>query len=456
LIQLHQKFEKEKDQEYDKDSKLLTHSIGCFRLSATTDAVTLKADPLPALQRMLLSKPATQRIEAETQQLFSVFRLSDSNCVTLNTNIAAAYKDWPYPPTTLVLQERQPHRVTRLFKRGDMTRPGEEIAPGTLAVLNPLPADAPRNRLGLAQWLVDPKSPTTGRVAVNRAWMSFFGQGLVTSPEDFGTRVEMPSHPELLDWLAREFVDSGWRMKQLHRLIVTSATYRQASKVPPALYERDQYNKLLARAPRLRVEGETVQDIALALGGLLNLKVGGPSVRPPIPGNIADAVYGGITWPESKGEDRYRRGLYTFWKRSLPFPALAAFDTPSGETSCPRRVRSNTPLQALTTLNEKTFVEAAQAMGLRVMKEGGKDDRSKIIYAFRLATGRTPEANEITKLLKFWNEQFDYFEHRTADAVAVAVPDIKNLPPDVNLHRVAAWAMVSRTLLNLDETVTKE
>jgi hypothetical protein len=260
----------------------------------------------------------------------------------------------------------------------------------------------------------------------------------------------------LLDWLAREFVDSGWSLKQLHRLIVTSATYQQSSKVPPALYARDQYNKLLARAPRVRVEGEAIQDLALAMSGLLNFKIGGPSVYPPIPGNVGDTVYGGFKWPESKGEDRYRRGLYTFWKRSLPFPSLAAFDAPSGETSCPRRVRSNTPLQALTTLNERTFVEAAQAMGLRVLKEGGDDDRSKAVYAFRLATGRNPTADETRKLLKFWEEQYRYFENRTADALEVAVPDIKSVPKEVNLHRVAAWAMVSRTLLNLDETVTKE
>jgi hypothetical protein len=382
--------------------------------------------------------------------------LAETNFATLNTNITNAYKDWPYPPTTLVLQSRRTRRVTHLFKRGDMNRPGEEVSPAALSVLNAWPADAPRNRLGLARWLVDPASPTAGRVAVNRAWMTFFGQGLVTTPEDFGTRVEAPSHPELLDWLAREFADSGWSLKKLHRLIVTSATYRQSSKVPEDLYIEDQFNKLLARAPRVRVEGEVVQDIALATSGLLNFKIGGPSVYPPIPGNVGDTVWGGFKWPETKGEDRYRRGLYTYWKRSLPFPSLAAFDVPSGETSCPIRTRSNTPLQALTTLNERTFVEAAQAMGLRVLKEGGESNRRKIIYAFRLATGRNPGSDEVRKLLKFWEEQYDYFENRTADALEVAVPDIKNLPQDVNLHRVAAWAMVSRALLNLDETVTKE
>jgi hypothetical protein len=237
---------------------------------------------------------------------------------------------------------------------------------------------------------------------------------------------------------------------------VNSATYRQASKVTPELYAKDQYNRWLARGPRLRVEAEIVQDIALSVSGLLNTNIGGPSVYPPIPSSVGDTVYGGFNWPESKGPDRYRRGMYTFSKRSLPFPLMAAFDAPSGETACPRRLRSNTPLQALTTLNEKTFVEAAQGLALRLMKEGGSDDRARIRYAFELCTGREPTSNELNKLLKFWQEQYAYFENRTAAAVSVAVPDVKAMPADVNLHKVAAWAMVSRAILNLDETLTKE
>ena len=242
----------------------------------------------------------------------------------------------------------------------------------------------------------------------------------------------------------------------MHHLIVTSAVYRQSSKVTPALYAKDPYNRLLARGPRFRVEGEIVQDIALSASGLLNQLIGGPSVRPPIPASVGDTAYGGFSWPESSGKDRYRRGMYTFWKRSLPFPSLMAVDAPTAENSCPRRVRSNTPLQALTTLNEKTFVEAAQAMGLRVLKEGGNDEPSRAIFAFRLCTGRAPTERELKSLLSFWDEQYRYFEDRSAAALAVAVPDPKNLPPDVNLHKVAAWATVSRAILNLDETVTKE
>jgi hypothetical protein len=430
------------------------------------------------------------------RELFNVYRFQDSVFADVNKEIDNVWTNWPYAVTTLALQQRMQPRETHLFRRGDWQRPGENVEPGVPSVLPPFLPAAPPNRLGLARWLVDNRSPTTARVIVNRVWQAYFGQGLFTTPEDIGTRVETPSHPELLDWLACEFMEPSWRapfqgtavpdegtpgnsksaggtgpaaarmmaaprsqpwsLKQLHRLIVHSATYRQSSKVTPELYARDPYNRLLARGPRFRVEAEIVQDIALAASGLLNPRIGGPSVRPPIPSNVGDTVYGGFSWPESKGEDRYRRGLYTFWKRSLPFPSMLAFDAPTSEGACTRRVRSNTPLQALTTLNEKTFVEAAQALGLRAFQEGGKDDRSRATYVFRLCTGRAPTDRELKSLLAFWREQYNYFEDRSAAALSVAVPDIKNVPADANLHKVAAWAMVSRALLNLDETITKE
>ena len=439
-----------------EDAKLDCQMLGCLRLSLTTNSGALKVDPLTPEQRKLLAISGDQRTLEQKRELFGVFRLSEPSLGEVNKQIAEVWTNWPAVTTTLALQQRATPRATHIFKRGDRLRPAEAVTPAVPALLNPLPEAAPRNRLGLAQWMVDRRHPTTARVAVNRIWMAYFGAGLVTTPEDFGTRVETPSHPELLDWLACEFMDKGWGVKSLHRLIATSATYRQASKVAPELYAKDAYNRLLARAPRLRVEGEVVQDIALSVSGLLNPKIGGPSVYPPIPGNVGDTAYGGFSWTESKGEDRYRRGLYTFWKRTLTFPSLAAFDTPTGDSSCPRRTRSNTPLQALTTLNEKTFVEAAQAMALRVLKEGGKDERSRAIYACRLVTGRAPTAAELQKVLKFWEEQRRYFEDRTAAALNVAVADLKNVPAEVNLHKVAAWAMVSRAMLNLDEAVTKE
>jgi hypothetical protein len=456
-------------QSFDSETKLDCHMLGSLRLSLTRDPAPLTVDPLSPAERQWLTIPAAQRSPEQQRALFNVFRLATPGFAEVNKQIDKAWAGWPYPPTTLVLRQRAHPRVTHVFKRGDRLRPDEEVEPVVPAVLHPFPADAPRNRLGLAEWIVAPQSPTTARVIVNRIWQAYFGQGLVTTPEDFGTRVETPSHPELLDWLACELMHptivngsspgvtpAPWSLKHIHRLIVTSAAYRQSSRVTPEVYARDQFDRLLERAPRVRVEGEVVQDITLSVSGLLNPKLGGPSVYPPIPDSVGDTAYGGFSWQETKGEDRYRRGLYTFWKRSLPYPALTAFDVPSGETSCPRRVRSNTPLQALTTLNEKTFVQAAQALALRVLKEGGPDDRARAAYAFRLCTARRPTPAELDDLLKFWQEQYDHFENDTASAVKVALPDPNHLPPDVNLHKAAAWAMVSRAILNLDETITKE
>jgi hypothetical protein len=453
----------------DKETGLDSHTFGRFRLSATTSEGPLQVDPLTADQRKVLAIDPEKRTPAQQRELFNVFRHTDASFAKLNAEIDGRWTNWIYVPTTLALSERTEPRQTRVFRRGDWQRLGEEVAADVPKILHAFPADAPRNRLGFAKWIVDGRSPTTARVIVNRVWQAYFGQGLFTTPEDIGTRCEAPSHPELLDWLACEFMqpsarqkDGGngatpWSLKNLHRLILTSATYKQSSRATPDLLAKDAYNRWLARGPRFRVESEIIQDIALSAGGLLNPKIGGPSVRPPIPASVGDTVYGGFSWPESAGEDRYRRGMYTFWKRALPFPSMLAFDAPTADGACTRRVRSNTPLQALTTLNEKTFVEAAQAMGLRVYREGGKDERSRATYAFRLATGRTPTERELKSLLAFYDEQYRYFDDdRTADAVKVGTLSATNLPPNVNLHKVAAWAMVSRAILNLDETITKE
>jgi len=443
-------------QSWDGDSKLSCHMLGCLRVGLTTNAGPPAADPLTPQERELLAIPRGSRSAAEQRQLFSAFRRNEPALAGLNAEIAAVWAQWPDCDTTMSLSARPSPRVTHLFKRGDRLRPGEVVTAGVPAALPPMAPGTPRNRLGLARWIMDPRQPTVARAAVNRYWMALFGQGLVATPEDFGTRADPPTHPELLDWLACDFREHGWDVKRLQRQILTSATYRQSSKVSAELYARDQYNLLLARAPRLRVEGEVVQDIALAAGGLLNPKIGGPSVYPPIPASVGDTVYGGFSWPEAQGADRYRRGLYTFWKRSLPFPSLVAFDAPTGETSCPRRVRSNTPLQALTTLNEPVFVVAAQALALRVLKEGGPDNPARMDFLFQTCTGRLPQSSERRRLLAFWDEQYRYFEDRTTTAVTVASTDPKKAPPEVNLHKTAAWTMVCRAVLNLDETITRE
>jgi hypothetical protein len=296
---------------------------------------------------------------------------------------------------------------------------------------------------------------------VNRLWQSYFGIGLVSTSENLGKQSEPPSHPELLDWLAVEFMDRGWSLKATHRLIVTSATYRQSSHVTPELFTRDPYNRLLARGPRMRVEGEIVRDIALAASGLLNPKVGGPSVYPPAPDFlfVPPASYGPKNWYEEKGENRYRRALYTFRYRSVPYPMLQIFDAPNGDSSCVRRTQSNTPLQALTTLNEPQFLEAAQALARRTLSEGGPTDAERLRYAFRRCLARTPTEPEAADLLALLDKQ----KHRLAEGwispwdLAGYKPEQQSqLPQGTTPVQVAAWTAVSHVLLNLDETITKE
>jgi hypothetical protein len=326
--------------------------------------------------------------------------------------------------------------------------------------LHPLPEDQPLDRLTFARWLVDRRSPTTARALVNRVWQAYFGQGLVATSEDLGVQCEPPSHPELLDWLAVEFMEAGWSLKHLHRLIVTSAVYRQDSRVTPELLARDPYNRLLARGPRFRVDGELVRDIALAASGLLVRKVGGPSVFAPAPEFlfVPPASYGPKVWREATGEDRYRRGLYTFCYRSVPYPALQAFDVPNGDFSCVRRVRSNTPLQALTLLNETLFVECARALALRTLREGGGDNAARLAYAFRRCLGRLPtqpEAEILLGLLSRQTARFASGELKAWEFAAENPEQPPELPPGVTAADLAGWTVVSRVLLNLDETLTK-
>lgn len=437
-------------------------NIGRFRISVSGSS-SPEADGIPREVRAILSKPRAARTPEEQARVFSFYRTTadatngNKEWADANRRIDELMANWPYGPVTLGLSKRSLPRETKMFQRGDWKRPGDKVTPGTPAVLHPFPASAPRNRLGLAEWIVDKGNPLTSRVIVNRIWLQYFGEGLVTTPEDFGTRSEKPSHPELLDWLAIEFREKGWSWKKLHRMIVTSATYKQSSNVTQTLADADPQNRLLARAPRFRVDSEIIRDIALKTSGLLSDKIGGPSVFPPIPDGVLNLSYGSpMKWEVSKGEDRYRRAMYTFWKRSVPYPSMLIFDQPNGDVACTRRVRSDTPLQALTTLNDQVFIEAAQAMGLRVYREGGATDREKMIYAFRLSTGREPDAFELGRLLEFLNIQQNSFRGNTASAVYVTSQDLAKIPEDVDLHKVAPWTMVSRLLLNLDETITKE
>jgi hypothetical protein len=434
-------------------------NLGRFRLSVTSarDAV---ADPLPRRVREILAVPSVRRSIAHEAVVFSYWRTTVPEYKEANERIEALYRQWPEGTTALTLMAREKGRMTALLKRGDWLKPGKEVTPGVPAILHPLPELCEPTRLAFARWLVDRRSPTTGRVLVNRVWQSYFGTGLVRTSEDLGTQGEAPSHPELLDWLACEFVDRGWSMKDLHRLIVSSAAYRQVSRVTPGLYARDPENRLLARGPRVRVEAEIVRDIALAASGLLNPRLGGPSLYAPAPGFLflPPASYAPFPWKEETGPDRFRRALYTFRRRSTPYPMLAIFDAPNGDASCVRRPRSNTPLQALTTLNETVFIECARALAREVLEHGGETDPDRVAYAFRRVLGRTPTDGERKVLLGLLKTQSRRITEGRLDARELAAG--AGAPPDsspsVSTEQLAAYMVVSRVLLNLDETITKE
>jgi hypothetical protein len=370
-----------------------------------------------------------------------------------NAQSEAAWAEHPEGATQLVYRERAETRPTHRLERGDFLQPAERVEPGVPAFLHPLPAGAPPNRLGLAQWLADPQSATTARAFVNRVWQHYFGVGLVDTPSDLGTQGARPSHPELLDWLAVTFVESGWDVKALHRLIITSATYRQSSRVTPELLERDPKNRLLARGARFRVDGEIVRDIALAASGLLNPKVGGPSVFPLAPEFLfkPPASYGPKTWNVSEGDERFRRALYTFRFRSVPYPALQVFDAPPGDAPCVMRNRSNTPLQALTTLNEPVFMECAEALARRALRDGGDSDASRIEYAFRQCVARAPKGEELTTLAGFLDKQRGRIGAGSLDPAAILGES--EVAPSAEL---AAWTLAARVILNMDETITRE
>jgi len=437
-----------------------THNIGRFRFAFTSDS-NVQADPLPKSVRDILAVPVNQRTPEQTQAVFRYWRTTVPEWKAENETIAALWREHPEGSTQLVLQTREDGRETHMLTRGDFLQPGKVVTPGVPSFLHPLPKDAPPNRLTFAKWLVDRQSPTTARSMVNRIWQAYFGTGLVSTSENLGTQAETPSHPELLDWLAVEFMDQGWSQKAMHRLIVTSATYKQSSNVTPELLSRDPDNRLLARSSRFRVDAEVVRDIALASSGLLNQKVGGPSVNPPAPAFLflPPTSYGPKTWNEDKDSDRYRRALYTFRFRSVPYPMLQTFDAPNGDFSCVRRVRSNTPLQALVTLNETLFLESAQALALRTLKEGGTDNAQRLSYAFQLSLSRKPSPKEQDLMLTMLDKQRLRLTNGWLDTHALTGFDPKKkteLPANVTPVEWGAWTTVARVLLNLDETITKE
>ncbi len=352
--------------------------------------------------------------------------------------LQAIQADMPKIATTLVVRERREPRETRLLVMGDYTRPGDVVEPRVPSILPALEieGDRPPNRLDLARWLVDPEHPLTARVTVNRIWQVYFGRGLVETDDDFGLQGTPPSHPELLDWLAREFVEGGWSLKGLHRLILTSKTYRQASHLRPDLAEIDPDNRRLARQSRLRLEAELIRDSALVASGLFHPEIGGPSVFPPQPDGVMNLGQMRRAWKADTGPDRYRRGMYTFFWRATPHPLLVGFDAPDSNQACTKRVRSNTPLQALMLLNDQMFIEFAQGLAGRVLELGPTDDAGRLEYAFQVCLARSPSRTEQARLQELLDGK------RASQPAGEAEQD--------------AWTTVARVLLNLDEFITRE
>jgi hypothetical protein len=417
-VELSTDFEKEiEEAEGDLDRYLNTHGNALAKLEQAADPEELK----PAV-RDAIAVPFAERTLQQKRVAYAAFRPDDAQFNSRNAKLTRLQKKQPKPITTLVMNELNEPRESVVFIKGDFTRHGEKVAPGVLRVLHS-PTEPLQNRLDLARWIVRPDNPLLARVIANRVWQQYFGRGLVETENDFGIQGTAPTHPELLDWLATEFLRT-WSLKHIHRLIVSSATYRQSSKARPGLESIDPNNKLLARQNRLRLDAEVVRDVCLTASGLLNAKLGGPSVFPPQPAGVMTLGQVKRDWKPSSGGDRYRRGMYTFFWRATPHPGLMVFDSADGFSTCTRRIRSNTPLQALTLLNDEAFYECAHALAQRIAREGPDDDAQRVDYGFQLCLSRKPSADERERLL--------------------------------DLMRTTDWPTTARVLLNLDETITRE
>jgi hypothetical protein len=417
--------------------------IGRFRLSVTDATDPLEGADLPARLRPVLAMPAAERSRAQAEELAGVFRATTPLLKSTRDALAAARKALAdlQIPSTLVMKERASFERPSydLRERGSFEARGDRQFAATPGALHAMRPDQPINRLGLARWLIDKDNPLVARVAVNRMWEQIFGRGLVETSEDFGTQGTSPTHPELLDWLATELTSRGWSQKTIIRTIVLSSTYRQSSVTTPELSERDPYNRLFARGPRVRMEAEMIRDVALAVSGLLSAKMYGPSVFPLQPDGIWNMPYNSDKWATSSGEDRHRRSLYTFWRRTSPYPSFMTFDATSREFCTVRRVRTNTPLQALTLLNDPSYFEAARALAERMMKTA-PDPRARVAHGIKLVLSREAQAPEVDRLVKLLDEELATYRGKG----------------DAQSAEIAAWTVVANVMLNLDEAVTKE
>ncbi|MCW3053527.1 MAG: Planctomycete cytochrome, partial [Chthonomonadales bacterium] len=458
-------------------------ALGRFRISVTSDTRSAEADLPPDIEEILL-RPTAQRSASQLARLKQHYLSVAPELELERAAIAQLRSQMPAYPTALAFLERPADnpRPTYIHHRGEFLTREDQVTPGVPAVLPGLPF-GPANRLTFARWLVAPQNPLTARVAVNRQWAAIFGAGIVRSVQDFGYQGEPPSHPELLDWLAVAFstptdlmpsraldhiktvglsappkpgigmptpeYGMGWSLKRLHRLIVTSATYRQSSRITPELLAKDPENRLLERGPRVRLEAELLRDATLTASGLLSPKIGGPSVFPPQPPGVSsEGAYGPLDWRVSEGEDRYRRGLYTFSKRTAPYAMFTTFDAPAGDVCVARREVSDTPLQALATLNDQVFVEAAQALGKMMMARPGTIEE-RVAYLFRRCVTRPPTSEETALLVQYYTTQQARFEKKELNAATVAGMG------DGDPNARAAWTVLARSLLNIDEAIVK-
>ena len=443
------------------------HNVGRFKLSTTDRSqpgMAVKVAGLPADLAVIVAIDRAQRSPEQSAALAKYFRESPNGpfkqaglaLVAAQKAVAGASSGFQ---NTMIFRERAQPRDAFILKRGEYDQLGEKVQRGLPAVFPPLPLGAPNNRLGFAQWLVSGQHPLTARVWVNRAWEKFFGIGLVKTSENLGSQSDWPSHPELLDWLATEFVRLGWDMKAMQKLMVTSAAYRQSARVTPALFERDPDNRLIARGPRFRLSAETVRDQALAVSGLLVEKLGGPSVRPYMPAGVWDetSVYGDLRgYKAESGEGLYRRTLYTIWKRTAAPPTMLLFDSPNREICTAKRSRTNTPLQALALLNEVTYVEAARRLAEEMINQGGATPEARIAWAFRRATARFPDANEVKVLTAGLANRLARFQENEASAKQLIGQGASKPDTKLNSAQLAAYTTVANIILNLDEVVTRE
>ena len=421
-------------------------------LSARQAAVLALREPLDVAARI----PAARRTQAQADKLEWAYLEPFGPWQSL---LAAEHARDAYVdelPTVMIMREMTKPRETFLLTRGAYDRPGERVFRSVPAALPAIAKDAPMDRLGFARWLVDGKHPLTARVTVNRFWNMLFGTSIVKTVEDFGSQGEWPVHPELLDWLATEFVRNGWDIKATLKTMVMSAAYQQSSRATPELMQRDPDNRLLARGPRLRLPAEMVRDQALSMAGLLVENQGGPSVKPYQPAGLWKELAGGVDYQRDRGPALYRRSLYTFWKRTIAPPSMMNFDSPSREACTVRETRTNTPLQALNLMNDVTFLEAARKLAERLTREGGTTTQSRITHAYQLVLGRTPNAKELTMLEAAFNRSARRYNASPADAIKLLDQGEATLPRKLPRAELAAWTILSSMILNLDETITRQ